>query len=173
MALSVRDKKITVPLSKEGMKDAADWLMRYKKKMLNNIDKLLTMMLRKGEQYAIMNCNHVRTGMTISTIIGYRDGNHGIILAGGNAIWIEFGTGVHVPGQFDHPVLEDVVGKTSVVRHGEYDKKHGADEKGWFYQDEFGEWHHTYGQVADPFFYETAQMLRKEYATYAKEIFKK
>lgn len=113
--------------------------------------------------------DHIDTGNTLSTIHGYRNGNNGVIVANGAAIWIEFGTGVYADGQTDHPLLGRVNG---IVGHGEYGKGHGADPNGWWYPGDDGEWHHTYGIKANYFMYNTAQMLKRECPQMAKEVFK-
>lgn len=173
MSLSVRDKHIQIPATQEGFREAANWLMRWRSKILRNAEKLLDKMLKEGENYAFLGAAaHIYTGLTIDTIMSYRDGNHGVLLVGGNAIWVEFGTGVYAQGQTDHPVLNEVA-QYGIVRHGEYGDRHGSDPNGWYYTGDDGQVHHTYGIPSDPFFYNTAQELRRQYDKYAKEIFKK
>lgn len=166
-------KKITVSATPEGFAEAAKWLEDYKKQMLKNVSDLVGKMLREGEVTARVFLTHFDTGETHASILGYREGNHGMIVAGGNAIWIEFGTGVYAPGQADHPLLGQLDG---IVAHGQYGKGHGADPNGWYYPlfegDPDTPWRHTYGIPANMFMYNTAQMLRKEYKRMAKEIFK-
>lgn len=170
MALSVRDKHISVPATQEGMKEAANWLMRWKDKIQRNAEKLLAKMLQEGEQYALNYLGHIDTGETLSTIASYREGNHGILLVGGNAIWIEFGTGV-VANQYN-PYPHHKAQELGMNAIGTYGKGHGHDPNGWWYMGDDGEYHHTYGIPANMFFYNTAQTLKREYDKYAKEIFK-
>ena len=130
-------------------------------------------MLQEGENFAFLGAAaHIYTGITIDSIMCYRDGNHGILMIGGNAIWVEFGTGVYAPLQTNHPALGEAA-KYGIVSHGMYGKKQGSNPNGWWYTGDDGEIHHTYGIPSDPFFYNTAQMLRREYDKYAKEIFSK
>lgn len=171
MPLSVRDKHITVPATQEGLREAANWLMKWKTKILRNAEKLLDKMLKEGEQYAFLGAAaHIYTGVTIDTIMSYREGNHGVLLVGGNAIWVEFGTGV-IANDYE-PYPHEKAEELGMNAIGTYGKGHGSDPNGWWYQGDDGEYHHTYGIPSDPFFYNTAKMLRKEYARMAKEIFK-
>ena len=164
-------KKISVPLTEEGMKEASRWLLNYKRKMVNRANKLLEMMLKKGEDYAINGLGHIDTGETVSTIAAYRDGNHGVLLVGGNAIWIEFGTGVVANNYNPYPHHKaQELGMNAI---GTYGEGHGASPNGWWYEGDDGEYHHTYGIPSNSFFYNTAQMLRREYDKYAKELFAK
>lgn len=163
-------KKITVPPTEEGLKEAAKWLLDYKRKMLNGANKLLAKILQEGEDYAINQLGHIDTGETVSTIAAYREGNHGILLVGGNAIWLEFGTGVFFNGEgYPHPKAEEL-GMNAI---GTYGEGHGSNPNGWFYLGDDGEPHHTQGIEANMFFYNTGQMLRREYSKWAKEIFSK
>lgn len=162
-------KKITISASSEGFRAAARWLENYKKQLEKNIESLIKRMCKEGEVTAKILLTHYDTGETSNSIMGYRDGkNHGVIIAGGNAIWLEFGTGVYAPGQVDYPKEVD-----GIVGHGEYGDGHGADPSGWYYYDEvLGEVRHTYGIPANMFMYETSKMLQRQYAKMAKEIFK-
>jgi hypothetical protein len=155
-----------------GIDKAADWLKDYAEhKLKAYCEELITRMLREGEVTARILLTHVDTGNTLSTIMGYREGNTGMILAGGNAIWIEFGTGIvaNNGAAYPNPAAEDL----NMDAIGTYGRGHGSDLKGWFYKDEYGEWKHTFGIPANMFMYNTAQMLRREYAKMAKEIFSK
>lgn len=177
-------RTIKVPFSQDGLNKAADWLEDYAKRTLpKNIAALIGQMTRQGESWAINLMGHIDTGETLSSIHGIRNGNKGVIVAGGNAVWIEFGTGVYAPGQTDHPLLGQVEG---IVPHGTYGKGHGASPNGWWYPDpegtleledeETGEkkrYSHTMGIPANMFMYNTAQMLKREFPQMAKEIFSK
>ena len=151
---------------------AADWLKDYAEhKLKAYCEELITRMLREGEMTARILLTHVDTGNTLSTIMGYRDGNKGMILVGGNAIWIEFGTGIvaNNGAAYPNPAAENL-GMDAI---GTYGEGHGSDPNGWYYPGDDGKWHHTFGIPANMFMYNTAQMLRREYAKMAKEIFSK
>lgn len=173
-------KKISVPFSKKGMEEAAKWLMNYKRFMQRRVDKLLAKMLNEGEKCAIRELVHIDTGETLSTIGAYRNGNQGFLLVGGNAVWIEFGTGVIANDYqaYPHPKAQEL-GMNAIGTYvapyplNKTGVPHGSDPNGWWYEGDDGEYYHTYGIPANMFFYNTAQYLRKEYPHWAKEIFKK
>lgn len=106
----------------------------------------------------------VDSGETLASIHGYvdEDGN-GKIVAGGNAAWIEFGTGVKgasEPFPGDPSVM---AGATPYNGYMSGDKiietKDGRI--GWFYFDEQrNSWFFTEGMPSRPFMWETAQHIR-------------
>ena len=171
-------KRITVPATPEGLQQAADWLEAYKKQMLKKVESLVDRMVGQGEQWAINGVGHIATGETLSSIHGYRNGNKGVIVAGGNAIWIEFGTGVARNSGTDD--VHTGEGAQAIIRPwGGYDKGHGASLNGWWYPDENGTleiegqmYSHTMGIAMTPFMQNTANTLKQEYPRMAKEIFK-
>lgn len=173
---------IKVPFSQEGLNKAADWLDDYAKRILpKNVVDLISHMTRTGEVWAVSLLQHIDTGETLSSIHGIRNGNAGVIVAGGKAVWLEFGTGVYAPGQVDYPKAVE-----GIVPHGTYGKGHGSNPNGWWYPDpngtleledeETGEkkrYSHTMGIPANMFMYNTMQMLKREFPQMAKEIFSK
>lgn len=171
-------KVLSVPLSAEGLNKAADWLEDYAKRTLpKNAVALVSRMTGQGEQWAINFMGHIDTGETLASIVGIRNGNKGVIVAGGNAIWIEFGTGVVNNGfGYNHPKAEEL----GMSAHGEYGLGHGSSFNGWYYPDPNGThifngqtYSHTMGIPANRFMYNTAQMLRRDFPDMAKEIFSK
>lgn len=165
-------KHITVSADAEGLKKARDFLKSYKRRLNTRVNRLLDKMLKEGEQYAFLGAAaHIYTGITIDSIMAIREGNHGMLLVGGNAIWVEFGTGVVANNYNPYPHHKaQELGMNAI---GTYGEGHGSDPSGWWYIGDDGEYHHTYGIPSDPFFYNTAMMLRREYDKYAKEIFSK
>lgn len=145
---------------------AASWLEGYADRLEKNANELVSRMLKEGEQYAMNALGHIDTGETLSTIMGYREGNTGILLVGGAAIWIEFGTGVTFNSEM-HPEAS----RLGMSAHGTYGHGHGADPCGWHYLGKDGKWHWTMGIPQNRFFYNTAKMLREEYRRIAKEVF--
>lgn len=163
-------KSISVPLSLQGLERAALWLEDYANDLPRRCENIIANMLQAGESYAINGLGHIDTGDTLSTIMGYRNGNKGVIVANGAAIWIEFGTGVVKNGWgYNHPKAQEL----GMSAHGTYGEGHGASFNGWWYKGDDGEYHHTMGIPANRFMYNTAQMLRKDYPALAKEVFDK
>lgn len=159
-------KSISVPFTPSGIEEVATWLEEYSKSLERKANELVNQMLQDGEMYAANFLGHIDTGETLSTIMGYREGNTGIVTVGGNAIWIEFGTGVTYNQQL-HPKASEL----GMSPHGTYGQGHGADPDGWYYPADDGTWKHTFGIPMNMFLYNTAQMLRREYKRIALEVF--
>lgn len=162
-------RTIVVELGPDGIKRAIQEIRDYKKEVQRKTKELLQYMVEYGEEYAINAVTHVDTGETLNSVKGYRTGNKGVIVAGGNAIWLEFGTGVKnngSAGSSPHPK-----GSELGMVIGGYGAGHGADPKGWWYEDESGEYKHTYGIRATQFMWKTALELQKVAPELAMEVF--
>lgn len=163
-------KVIRVSFSEESISKAIEELKTFEKTIKDKINELLDKLVWEGEEYAVNEVGHVDTGETLASIHGYRRGNKGVIVAGGNAIWLEFGTGVKYngsAGSSPHP-KGDKLGMTI----GGYGKGHGADTEGWYYPaDGTNRWHHTYGIQANMFMYRTARELIRIAPALAREVF--
>lgn len=164
-------KKIPIRLTEDGVDKAIEAVKEYKKWLKKKSKELIEVLCQEGEEYAVRAVGHIDTGETVNSIQGYRDGKKGVIVAGGNAVWIEFGTGVArngMVGSSPHP-KGDELGYTI----GTYGQGKGADPDGWWYFDPVSnELKHTYGIQANMFLYRTAQELKKIAPDRAKEVFK-
>ena len=173
------NKTITVRLNSSGINKLIKELEAYKKKRLPmKLWELIDVMCMNGEEYACEYLTHIDTGETLGSIIGYRQGNHGIIEAGGNAIWIEFGTGTlhNGPGDAFHD-RANLEGEPKIVNWGEYGHGFGNGDKypnGWYWYDPVEKkTHRTEGIKMEPFMANTAERLRDEFNKTAKEVFSK
>ena len=94
------------------------------------------------------------------------------VLAGGDAIWLEFGTGVVSNpvgvGGYAHPKAAEL----GMYGIGEYGHGWGANPKGWYYTDESGVSRHTYGIPATLFMYHSAWQTRAKIPEIARRLFK-
>ncbi len=163
--------KIPIALSEKSIGDAIKRLNQYKADLPRKIQALIDAMVAFGEDYAINEVGHVDTGETLETIRGYRNGSKGVIVAGGNIVWIEFGSGIRYngpAGNSPHPK-----GTELGMVIGEYGLGHGADPNGWWYYGTDGQVHHTYGVPAGMPLWKTAQELRRVAPELAKEVFGK
>ena len=98
-----------VSATREGLLEAAEWLEDYASKLQSKANAIIDSMLSKGEAYAFFTLGHYDTGETAATIVGYREGNVGVLLVAGNAVWIEFGTGVVAnAGNTPHPKASEL-----------------------------------------------------------------
>lgn len=173
-----------------GVEELSDMLKQLKKRVDKSVKELLNVMASEGEQYAINNLGHIDTGETLASISGLRQGNQAIILAGGNAMWIEFGTGVAKNAGNLHP---DVVSSpVDIYAHGSFGAGKGANPNGWWYKNDsltFNQmkyksysvsgdankadlYVHTMGIEANMFMYHTYEKLVDKLPDYAKESFR-
>lgn len=162
-------KSITIPATPEGFARLQEFLDDYKRYLNESVNLLLESMLDVGELWAINDLGHIDTGETLTTIAAYRNGNKGVIVAGGAAIWIEFGTGVvRNADNAPHPKAAEL----GMSPWGTFGKGFGSNPNGWWYLGDDGKAHHTYGIRGNKFLYNTAQYLAKACPEMAKEIFK-
>lgn len=162
--------KISIALSEKSIGDAIKRLNAYKRDLNRKIQALIAAMVQYGEDYAINEVGHVDTGETLATIRGYRNGNKGVIVAGGAAVFLEFGTGIrhNTPaGTSPHPK-----GAELGMTIGEYGKGQGANPGGWWYYDSAGQIRHTYGVAANLFMWRTARELERVAPELAREVFR-
>lgn len=163
-------KRITVKVSTSSIDKAISQLNGYRDEIDKRVKKLIDMMVAHGEDYAINRIGYVDTGGSLASITGYRNGNRGVIVAGGNAIWLEFGTGVYyngAAGSFPNPLGPSTPG---VVGIGTYGEGYGSNPNGWWYNDG-GVWKHTKGIPAQMFMYSTIQELKRRFPEMARKVF--
>ena len=178
--------RITLTLTEDSIAQAIAKVKEFKKEIERKTRELIKSMVRDGEKIARRNiADHHFTGLTENSIQGYRSGNHGIIIAGEAAIWLEFGTGV-AKNSKSYP--KQVNG---IVPHGQYGKGKGANPNGWYFSLPEAEAEayvaryggkvihtksgdtlvHTTGVQATYFMYNTAMELRTTLERRAKEIY--
>ena len=176
---------INVSLSSDGIESAIREIKKYKSEIRGKMQQLITAMCKTGEEYAIANVTHIDTGETVNSIHGYRKGNRGVIVAGGQAIWLEFGTGVYwngYPNNSPNPYGNDLGFKI-----GEFGDQHGLDQ-GWFFPttdpryeivkhtangDVGTGYGYTHGIKADMFMFKTIKELQRRAPELAKDVFSK
>jgi len=169
----------------KGIEQALNLINRIAKEFLGSQERILDAMVSEGEHIAINRVGHIDTGETLNSIVGYRSGNQGFVVAGANAIWLEFGTGVR-RNAVKHPAPVSTGGVT-IYSHGSYGKGKGADPNGWYYptsdiryakMDKDGNPYetqdgqyiaHTYGIPANFFMLNTAQELINTLPTIASK----
>lgn len=161
-------KKIYVQLTAQSIDNAIREIKADRAKDVERVNMIIDAMCLVGENVAKMLVEHVDTGETINSIVGYREGDKGLIIAGGAAVWLEFGTGVTKNGA-KHPKADEL----GIAPWGTYGSGKGSDPAGWWYYDEEDKPHHTYGITANMFMYRTAQYLQDQWKQMAREAFKK
>lgn len=161
-------KRVSARLETASLDRAIKELKDYEKWVRKKTRELIDRMVKHGEDYAINAVGHVDTGATINSIHGYRRGNMGVIVAGGNAIWIEFGTGaVH---NAEHSYPNPYAQKLGMSAIGEYGKGKGSNPNGWYYFDG-ARVRHTRGIKAQMFMKGTVDELLRKMPEFAREVF--
>lgn len=168
-------KHVSARLETASLDRAIKELKDYEKWVRKKARELIDRMVKHGEDYAVKNVGHVDTGATINSIHGYRRGNMGVIVAGGNAIWIEFGTGaVH---NAEHSYPNPYAQKLGMSAIGEYKtatseqpKGRGLNKNGWYYFDG-ARVRHTRGIKAQMFMKGTVDELLRKMPEFAREVF--
>lgn len=166
----MRTVAIKVKLNSRSINAAIRKLEQEKKRINRKLEELIQMMCNNGEEYAYQYLTHVDTGETIASIMGYRQGTHGVITVGGAAVWIEFGTGVIHNQGTDH--FHDNRKELGISDWGTYGDGHGSDPNGWYYYDRNGKKRHTEGIPMEPFMQNTAERLYEEFTKTAEKVFK-
>ena len=164
-------------LSERSISKAIRQLEQYKKRIILKMQQLIEVMCKDGETYACQYLTHIDTGETLGSIMGYREGNRGIITAGGAAVWIEFGTGTLANGGKSggdpfHPDRNQL----GISDWGTYGKGYGNGDNypnGWFfYNEKTGRAGWTEGIAEEPFMANAAERLRDEFRKTAEKVFK-
>lgn len=162
--------KITCTLSSASIASAVEQLNRYAESFEKKSEKLVQSLGDFGAECAANYLGHFDTGETLSSLTFTRNGVTGTIFVAGNAVWIEFGTGVLAnAGNTPHPKKDDL----GMFGWGEYG--HGYGQGVWeFPSKEYG-WGMpipTEGIPMNQFMYHSAQDMRREMQDIAKEVFK-
>jgi hypothetical protein len=169
----MRQTDIRISLNSKGDIDKAiTEIKKYKKRIEKRILELIDVMCEQGADYASIAMGHYDTGYTFNSIIGYREGNRGIIQAGGHSVWIEFGTGVkgqnspHPSSEYMQKAnWEYMVGKTI------HTQPNGV--VGWYYPADDGTWKFTQGLPSQHFMYDTARYVERKFKENAEKVFSK
>lgn len=145
--------------------------------------KILQELVDYGVEVAKSHVVNIDTGTTLESIHGYVKGNTAVIEAGGNAMWLEFGTGITYNG--DGYPMELPEGVSAI---GEYGAGHGADPGGWLFptmderyamRDKNGNpmtypdgtyIAHTYGIKANQFMYQALMAIKEKAPEYGLKI---
>ena len=90
-------------------------------------------------------------------------------IEGEDVLFIEFGTGIKYSA-FEHPLIGDEFPYGPGTYPG---KGHWDDPKGWWFKDDAGQKHHTYGNPALMPAYNAATTMEIRITTIAREVFSK
>lgn len=167
-------RTINVRLNPQSIADAITELQMYKEELERRVNLLLRRLVDDGASIArakLVEYEAVYSGELLNSINGVIDGNIGVIRVDNDyAVFIEFGTGP-VGAKKPHELADE-----SYYRPTPWYTK--ADGKP---MDEIYDWvpmnrgdgvfYLAFGQKSKPFMYETAQALRDELPSIAREVF--
>lgn len=173
MSNVIARKELDVPLSEAGIHEAIRWLevrkiqfriacRSYRKSVANKIMEIAEQ-LYAGAWYNDLVQGGKQSAPPIPMdIIDSEDET--ILVAGGVAIFIEFGTGVHHNGAvFTSP---HIYGETLGFTIGSYPGVHGVPSLG-----QYDSWNGTYGTQAQEVLYRAVRMVEPYLEELAKEVF--
>lgn len=165
---------IDIELSEESIENAIRQIEDYAKDLKAKASELVRDVTYEVRDTAAFELSkHIWTGATIASLKSeYKIGDMTArVLVGGAAVWLEFGTGVVANpvgvGGYAHPRAAEL----GMYGIGEYGHGHGSDPNGWWYYDDNGKKHHTYGIPATMFMWHSAQNARRDIPWIARRIF--
>ena len=186
----MRVKTIKIdPLNPESIRIAAAEVRAYRDWVVRTTNLLVEELLKFGKNEAIFQLDHIDTGETLASIdydtyFAGRNNKCGVVVAGGHAVWIEFGTGVYNNGGESYPGTRP----EGIVGIGQYGKGKGskpvwlyptADER-WAMRDRDGNPRiledgmylaRTHGIPANAFMWLTSERIREVLPEYARGLF--
>ena len=167
---------IDVELNVKSLDAAIQAIEKYKTDLLHNTGEYVDLLAKDIDNEARKELErHVWSGETLASLHTERGKDSeftrkATVTVGGAAVWLEFGTGVVAnncgQGDYVHPL-----GELFVDGIGTYGKGHGADPKGWYWEDEFGDSHHTYGIPATMFLYKAHAHAYQNRLSIARRVF--
>lgn len=167
------------PFSLESIDNALALLSTFTESTLDKVDELIALMVEEGEYVALAKCLPAESGetsdsiMSESKVTGLRHNRYGYIIAGGAAVYLEFGTGVFYNGAESYPGERPA----GVSKIGEYVQKGKPPSKGkndwwYYYDDKQGRIRATHGIAARAFMWQTATHLRNHFPELARKVWK-
>ena len=186
----MRKVQITIdPFDEASIKRAKARIDEYRKWIQDTLNQLMDIIAEFGKIEAINRVAHIDTGETLNSIDGYSyfaayRKKDAMIVAGGAAIWIEFGTGVFHNEPDEYPERPPGIGGI-----GEYGQGQGENPEGWYYPTDRVELAlrrengtpvrmrsgqylaHTRGMPQNMFMWNTAQEILRKIPALAKEVF--
>lgn len=151
--------------------NAAKQLRKYAESLQSKTEQLVQELGDLGLDSAANTLGHVDTGETLESLQFIREGTNGTVSVGGNAVWIEFGTGVARNGGQAGAYVHQKAQELGMSPIGTYGKGYGANPNGWYYRGADGKTHHTFGIESNAFMYRASQDMRRELVEMAKEVF--
>ena len=168
-------RKIKVDLSVQGIDAAISFVEQEKAKLIEDIKRFLNYLVQNGATFARSKVVNIDTGATKRSIKGMViNRNKAVIVAGANAIWLEFGTGVdRNPTNYPDPLPNGINQHKSSTRGGWYYPS--TDDRYCFVvttkEGEELSLAFTHGIAANKFMFQTKQMLIHNTPEWARDFF--
>lgn len=172
-------RTINVSLSSSSIKKAINSLKSYERELKKKTIMLVERLQEEGFVVAdaiVSNVSHsydlgTLDINTIKSNVSTKDNKITATLSieGEDVLFIEFGTGIKYSA-FEHPLIGDEFPYGPGTYPG---KGHWDDPKGWWFKDDAGQKHHTYGNPALMPAYNAATTMEIRITTIAREVFSK
>lgn len=121
--------KLVIQLNVQSIDKAIQWVEKEKQKVLDTIHNFIQMLMDEGVNIAKAEVENIDTGETINSIHGmFINDNIGVIVAGGKAVFLEFGTGVDKNTFYPDPLPEGTTDGTHAIMPPK-----PSTAGGWFY----------------------------------------
>ena len=172
--------KIKMRLCTEDVEHAIKELKRYEGRLVTRCNVLCGKLADMGMTVARAKIGEAPLGKYVRLDVKYKNNSKGckaMLFATGDTLntpngsintllMIEFGAGIHFNHEQNPKASEFGMGV------GTYPgQTHAFQEEGWYYMDEAGEWHHTYGVKATKPMYNADMEMLMNIHRVAKEIF--
>lgn len=165
-------KKISISLSQNSIQAAIDELNKYKNSLQRKQQIFIDRLAKEGLQVVRSTMESIpdeEKGSYYTEIVNNSQGDivgAAVRLSGDKILFLEFSAGITY-GTSSYPLPSG-----SQYGMGTYPGKgHWDDSNGWWYVDERGEKHHSYGNRAYMPMYHAEQAIIIQIRTIAKEIF--
>lgn len=165
-------KKISISLSQSSIQSAIDELNKYKNNLQRKQEIFIERLAKEGLQVIQSTMESIpdeEKGSYYTEIVSNSQGDiigATIRLSGDSVLFIEFSAGITY-GTSSYPLPSG-----SKYGVGTYPgQTHAFDKNGWWYIDERGEKHHSYGNRAYMPMYHAEQAIIIQIRTIAKEVF--
>lgn len=173
MSNVISRKELEVPLSEKGIHEAIRWLetrkivfriccRSYRKSVANKIMEIAEQLYASAWYNDLVNGGKQPAPPIPMDIIDSEDET--ILVAGGAAIFIEFGTGIHHNGAVF--TSSTAYGESLGFTIGSYPGVHGVPSLG-----QFDSWNGTYGTEAQEVLYRAVRLVEPYLEDLAKEVF--
>lgn len=157
---------VTVRLSSDGFRQAAEQLRRYAEQIEERNEELVSTLADDAVEIATLNCP-VDTGGLVASIGAQKSGSYAEVTASGeNVAFVEFGTGTG-------SAPSSATSNEAAAAVGWKRNASGRGEEGWPFVASDGNWKITHGQDGAGFMGAGADFAKSMVERRAREVFKR